>query len=178
MKTGQSRIPEIPQPEDYDPKEVYAFFGLASYCAQVLEQGLINMAVAFHLAGTTTLTRELIEQLFETMSAKTFGQLLREARNLVGMPEDLDTRLRKALRKRNRLVHNFFVAHSENFLSQAGRRLMITELREMIGLFSSTDKALDRVYLPLWGRLGITEERIEAELGVIKARVREEEQAK
>ena len=30
----------VPEPDDYSEKEVYAFFGLAAYNAQVLEKGL------------------------------------------------------------------------------------------------------------------------------------------
>lgn len=38
---------EIPEPENCSTKEVYAFFGLASYQAQVLEKGITIMVVAF-----------------------------------------------------------------------------------------------------------------------------------
>jgi len=33
---------EVPEPEDFETKEVFAFFGLASYEGQVLEQALVR----------------------------------------------------------------------------------------------------------------------------------------
>ncbi len=41
----------MPEPNLDDPKEVYAHFGLAVYRAQVMEEGLINLAVALSADG-------------------------------------------------------------------------------------------------------------------------------
>lgn len=47
---------EVPVPDYDDPKEVYAFFGLTFYWAQVLEQGLVNLAVALQAKGIPGVT--------------------------------------------------------------------------------------------------------------------------
>ena len=44
-------LADIPEPFDNSIKEVYAFYGRASYCAQVFEKGLVNMMVAFKING-------------------------------------------------------------------------------------------------------------------------------
>ena len=45
----------FPEPEDTGQKEVYAFFGLCSYYAQVFKQGVVNLAVGLRVRGLTTL---------------------------------------------------------------------------------------------------------------------------
>ena len=39
-------INPIPPIEDKDQKEVFAFYGLASYAGQCLEKGMVNFAMA------------------------------------------------------------------------------------------------------------------------------------
>jgi hypothetical protein len=46
---------EVPEPESDEAKEVYAFFGLAAYWAQVLEREAIHFAVAVHMANAAQL---------------------------------------------------------------------------------------------------------------------------
>src|SRR5437870_5100015 len=100
--------PPTPESEGSEAKEVFAFFGLAAYHAQVLEQELILFALILHLSGRTGITQAKVEALFESLSVRTFGQLLREARTLTPIPVDLDDRLTEALRRRNDLTHDFF----------------------------------------------------------------------
>ena len=74
---------DIPSAESADAKEVFAFVGLAAYHAQVLEQEVLLFAMFLRLANATSRTPELVEALLERLDAKTFGQLLREARTLI-----------------------------------------------------------------------------------------------
>lgn len=88
----------IPEREGSDPKEVFAFFGLAAYHGQVLEQELIIFAVVLHLSGRTGISRAYVDALFDTFEARTFGQLLREARSLIAIPPDLEDKLAEGFR--------------------------------------------------------------------------------
>ncbi len=152
-------------PEDVGPKEVYAFFGLAAYHAQVLEQGVLNLAVALAATGQGRIpTSAVVESLYERLETRTFGQLLAEARRFVEVTETLDPQLTTALEKRNLLVHRFFALHSENFLSQNGRRQMLTELTEIGLLFKTVTKVVDAVHFSLVARFGLTEELVEQEV--------------
>jgi hypothetical protein len=58
---------DVPVPEDSDPKEVYAFFGLCAFHAQVLEQGLINLVVGLKTRGLTQITEVDIIKAFDRM---------------------------------------------------------------------------------------------------------------
>lgn len=158
-----------PDPDYEDPKELWAFFGLTFYQAQVLEQGLLNLTVALHLRGVHRVAPGTIDDLFGRLGVRTFGQVLRPARKLVRVPADLDDRLQDALRHRNRLAHRFFVENDVEILSDAGRRRMIGELRDMHAALESVDNELDPLWQAAWKKLGMTQEMYEAALGNMRA---------
>jgi len=156
--------PEIPVPEDYGPKEVYSFFGLASYMAQVMEKGLQILAVALQLSGVKKITREIVEELFENMETKTCGQLIticKEEGIFSGTDSD---KIGNALKKRNWLIHHYFYDNAEEFYSFNGRSKMISELQEMISLFDDTDHIVHEIGIVYWEKHGLTQEIIEREL--------------
>lgn len=61
MALGQK--PEIPEPDYDDDKEAFAFFGLASYAAQVLERGVVFLALELHLNNSSVISQEAIDSL-------------------------------------------------------------------------------------------------------------------
>ncbi len=151
---------DIPEPEDFGIKEVYAFFGLATYCAQVLEKGLLNMVVAFRCKGFH-ITRDEIDALFESYEKKTLGQLLKRVRKAIDKSSDVDALLDEVLKKRNWLAHQFFADRSIEFTMESGRKDMIQELQELIILFKRADHATELIYLPILRGIGMTVERVE-----------------
>jgi hypothetical protein len=153
----------IPELEGTGPKEVFAFFGLCSYCAQLLGQGLANLAVALHIRGLTRLGPGDASAAFERTDRKTLGQLLCEVRRKVTVPQETEEALAKALDDRNLLSHRFFAQHADDFLSDCGRGDMIAELRSMATRLQTADRLVDELAIPLWERLGVTRERVEAE---------------
>jgi hypothetical protein len=112
---------ELPEPEDFGPKEVFTFYGLAAYHVQVLEQELLIFAMVLHRSGNSRLTQSDLEALFANLEQRTFGQLLREAARLTRVPDEVAGQLKLALDRRNYLVHRFFEKHSEDFVSERGR---------------------------------------------------------
>lgn len=156
--------PEVPEPEDSDPKEVYAFFGLCAFHAQVLEQGLINLVVGLKTRGLTQITEVDIIKAFDRMQRKTLGILLNDIRKRIDVPREIDDALSTALEDRNYLIHRFFVHHDVDFLSIPGCIDMIEELRKIDFRFQETDRLVDSITLPLWADLGITQEIIESEI--------------
>jgi hypothetical protein len=161
---------QVPDPEDFGPKEVYAFFGLAAYCAQILERGVMTLAAALHLGGAERVTDDLIDELFDTFESKTLGQVLRAAREASPLPDDVDERLGQALGSRNRLTHTFYWDHAENFLSDVGRGLMIHELQQLIQAFKAADRQVMGVVLSVMARFGITEDLLVREFEALKLR--------
>ena len=71
-----------PEPDLDDPKEVYAFAGLALYEANLLESSLINLTTVLQLERVSAITRQVFDSVYEGFESKTLGQLLRAARGL------------------------------------------------------------------------------------------------
>ena len=79
---------EVPKPENADAKEVFSFFGLAVYSAQVFEQGVLNLLVALNRVDLKIVTQEKIDSFYESYSTSTLGQLLRATRELHPFNDD------------------------------------------------------------------------------------------
>ena len=158
----------VPNPDYDDPKEVYAFFGLAFYRAQVLEQGIVNLAVALHAKGVGSLTMGDVLDLYHGIEGKTFGSVLNAARKLTSIPAVIDADLEQARLHRNRLAHVFFVEHSEHLLTAAGRRTMIDELRIMLGFLIRVDEAFDEIWMKAWSAVGVTQSWFDREFEKIR----------
>ena len=152
---------DIPEPEDYSEKEVYAFFGLAAYSAQVLEKGLVNLVVTFKTFGLP-ITRAQFDVIFEAHDSCTLGQLLRAARDHhIPIPDDTDELLTQALEERNYLNHDFFADHAGHFMTESGRRTMIQRLSDLASLFNGADRLCEPIYRPLLERMGVSEESLQ-----------------
>lgn len=163
---------EVPSPDYDNPKEVWAFFGLTAYSANLIEQSLVNLAAVLKLPAVGLVTQDIFERTFQELDGKTLGQLLHAARKVADIPDDLDGLLRDVLDKRNSLIHSFFWDHSEELLSETGCHEMIDELREMIAFFVEVDLRLQEVYRPLWEKYGVNEEFIRKELDQAHERAR------
>lgn len=154
----------IPTPDFDDPKEIYAFFGLAAYHASLLEASFINWTVALRLGGMTAATRHDFDSAFEYSEARTLGQLLGVTRTFTAVPKDLDGLLAESLVARNRLIHRFYREHAQNLIHLEGQKLIIGELSSMIELFQRADSFVTPLYLSLWAHFGVDEAMIEQEL--------------
>jgi len=167
----------VPEPEDYTEKEVYAFFGLAAYSAQFLEKGFVNMVVTFKTFGLP-ITRAEFDEIFSAHDSRTLGQLLRTARDLhIPIPDDTDKLLMQALEKRNYLNHDFFADHAGHFMTESGRRTMIQRLRDLILLFKGADRLCEPIYLPLLERMGVSEQSLQKHAQELIARAKHDEDA-
>ena len=159
---------------DYDKgghiKEVYARFGLALYHAQVLEHGLVNALVILDLIPSQrTLARSqhewgasvdtFMDRHFET----TMGRMMGRLRSVFDVPDDFESLLRDALRKRNWLAHDFFRERADELLTSAGRDQMLDEVDQCSACFQAADKQLGEIIRPLRQKAGITDEMLEKE---------------
>jgi len=165
-------IPQSPQPENFDEKEVYAFYGRCAFYAQVLEQGLTNLTTILHTRGLTRVTREALEKAFDRLEFFTCGRLIADVRKKIDVSPAIEANLKEALKNRNYLTHRFFSSHDINFACHSGRKIMIEELREMTTRFQQVDDAVEAINLPLWEKIGITQERIEAEIQKMNSEAR------
>lgn len=151
----------VPDPEYDDEKELWAFFGLAFYRMNLLEQGVINLAVALSARNIEGVTVKDVDRLYDDYDQNTFGKIFRAANSLMDLPEGIEADLQKALRYRNYLAHSFFLSHDADLITENGRKKMIDELAEIMEFLGSLDKAVDDLWMNAWEVLGITREWIE-----------------
>lgn len=155
---------ERPQPDYNDPKELYAFFGLAFYKANVLEHGVLNLAVALLAQGELEITVNDVKKLYESFDTKTFGHVLRVAKERYSFSKEFSLSLDQALAYRNHLAHGFFKKHDIDHMSASGRRRMIDELIDMWVHFAKVDKIMDEYWVSAWEEHGVTKEWIEKQM--------------
>lgn len=162
---------EIPIPDLDDPKEIYAFVGLALYNANLVEASLINLAAVLQLGRVQAITRELFDEIFENLETKTLGKLLKATRSLTTIPPEIDLVLSRTLNERNYLAHHFFREHAGDITHDAGYALMIERLRSMIQLFKEADDLVTPIYLSLWKKYGVDDSFIEQELAEMRLEI-------
>lgn len=159
---------EVPRPESLDEKEVYAFFGLASYSAQCLEKALVSLAFTYHLSNKDILTIGQWDELFSQVNKRTFGALLRVVKEEFSIDESMIEKLNKALSQRNWLAHDFFYDRAGHMVSDTGRGKMIGELSELLTLFNMCDQFIEGISTHIWSDCGITQEMLEAKMEELK----------
>lgn len=164
-------MPDIPTPDLDDPKEIYAFAGLALYQANLVEASLINLGVVLRLEQVQAITRQLFDAIFQNLEAKTLGQLLKATRSLTTVPSEVDSVLSKTLEERNFLIHMFFREYAGDIINDKGQALMIERLRAIIALFQQADSLVTPIYLSLWEKYGVNESFIQRELAEMEAEI-------
>ena len=157
-------LPEIPEPDYEDPKEVYAFFGLAYYQAAVLEHGVLNLAVAMLAKDVPGITAGDVDKLYESFDKHTFGQVIKAAKAEFDISTTLETDLAIALKQRNYLAHRYFIVHDIDFLASSGKRKMIDELIEILKHLKSVDMRMDELWKTAWESFGVTDEWIKEQM--------------
>ncbi|MGR5150111.1 hypothetical protein ACQKP8_26645 [Photobacterium alginatilyticum] len=156
----------IPELESGDEREVFAFYGLASFNAQCAEKALVNFAMGYKLLDESALSQEQWLELYDGFNSKTYGRLLGHVKKRVDLPSELVEHLSKSLQKRNWLAHDFFFDYAVHLADEDGRKEMIKELQSLILLFQIADKAVEKLSFKVWAEFGITEEWIQNEMVV------------
>lgn len=146
-------------------KDVYAYFGYVMYRAQCVEQSIIQLIIFFDFFQKHATSMKSAgewaknyDQFDGYLSAKTMGQLVKNLVSLGAVAQDIEEKLRFALKKRNWLAHKFYVDHAMNFVSENGRDLMIQELQECGEQFDVIENILTPITYSLCEKYGITQE--------------------
>jgi len=145
-------------------RDTYAYFGLAVYMAQVLEHGLVNAMLIASIAGGKKLSSADIDAFMDKKFELTLGRLIRDLRAHITVDDSLAQLLALALEKRNWLAHAYFRERANEIMTEYGRLAMMVELQTARDSFKAADDKLEEIVRPLRDRLGMTEEKIEAEM--------------
>lgn len=161
-------------------KEVYAYYGLAMYHAQVLEHGMVNSIVILDFLQTLSgfKSKDAWDRAFDDFLRnnfkKTFGQLLPYVMGHQ-LPAPLASDLECAKRARNYLAHGFFRENALNFITEGGRRRMIMECENNVALFEAVDGALELHVKSKRDRFGVSDQMIETWTAKLEAQARAQE---
>ena len=160
---------EIPEPDYDDPKEALAFFGLAAYYAQCVEESIIILVAILNVMQPDRAKLTSYDDYLARLDKRTLGKLINEdLKKTIQVDLGLQSRLEGLLVKRNYLVHHFFEKHSLKMLSKAGTRETIDELYELARTFREGDRILVETYEPLFEKMGVGRDLIEQELERMK----------
>jgi hypothetical protein len=173
----------IDEPSDDEAKELYAHFGLAFYCSNVLEHGVANALCVLELleeragAGTREEWQDLVDKNFEGSFEKTLGRLRTQlAQHQQRLPAlaNVTADINKCLVERNFMTHHFWRECATHWFTRKGRASMVQRLEKARDLFSETDRRLDAAIQPFADRFGLTAEIQRYELELIKREAQED----
>jgi hypothetical protein len=146
-----------------ETREIYARYGLAIYFAQVVEHAIVNLMIALRLPERGTLTKRDIDQFMDEAFTMTFGRLLKELRRM-GQPIDfVQQDLDQARNMRNWLAHRYFRDRAVQFMSPAGRVVMLEELDDATNLFMQVNESLERLSAEVRAANNIGEDAVRQE---------------
>lgn len=167
-------------PESAQVREVYAYYGLAMYWAQCLEQSIFQHLLFFEhfpkaVEAYTTPEKwaQEFDQYEERELGQTMGKLIRRLQEAGQPTDEIRELLGKSLKNRNWLAHEYFSDRAIAFTQFEGRTCMIDELEALKDGFQHCAALLDAITLPVARKFGLTDERlaeIEAEMFVEYAR--------
>jgi hypothetical protein len=149
-------ITENVSPEPEFGREVRARFGLAMYYAQMLEFGIVNLLLALGTTGGTYNTYEETEAAVVGLLGTTLGQLNQRLADSKVDLTHLHDDLRRALRLRNFLAHNYFRERILAAELPAGQERMLDELAQAASFLKEMRERLNTLITEIYETQGIT----------------------
>jgi hypothetical protein len=153
-------------------KHVYACYGLAMYCAQVLEVGLSNVGVMLARVRHEVSLQD-VRTYAEGFASRTLGQMIGELRTLVPLDTYAERIIRIALKKRNALAHHYFSRRIELTVHPIGRRWLTSELARAAQLFRVADFVFEPTVQLLLQQFNCTQDDVDRWVRRERRRARE-----
>lgn len=144
-------------PDNEQSKELFAYFGLAVYYSQALEQQLTNLLVLARLSDGDLPDESEIEELYQRKLGNSFGQLVKELEHYYPLSEDEGRELQRLWKQRNHIVHDYFKERIYDTFTPAGRAAMIRELKRFKNKAAAMEAKLQRYCNDLYIQLGSEE---------------------
>lgn len=151
--------------EEDQVRDVYAYYGLAMYWSQCVEQSMFIhlMFLEFFpkkVKGFSNAAKWAsdFDRYEEVELGKTMGRLLQKLKSEGQPTEEVSALLASVLQRRNWLAHSYFSSRAIEFMHESGRSDMIEELQEATELFREAAAKLDAITMPIARRYGYTEE--------------------
>ena len=156
---------------------IYAYFGLAIYFAQCLEETLSILLWTNKVFKNKVKTNREVNEIIDDseISKKPMGILLNEVKRVYELSDDQILSSQSILNERNYLVHRYFKINVQKFYSSQGQLEMLKYFCDFIGKSQHIDEELKFHYKIYTDKLGLTEEEITAIMeDMIKQEVQKE----
>ncbi|MBK0404972.1 hypothetical protein I5M27_18450 [Adhaeribacter sp. BT258] len=158
------------EPEGSKEKIIYAYFGLAIYFSQSLEETFSIMLWTDRIFKKKVKTNKEVNDIIDAIenSKRTLGNFINEVKHSYNLPNKLETELTEILEKRNYLVHKYFKLEIQKFFSELGKREMIKYFCDFIDDCQRIDRELKSYYSHYTTKMGLSDERIEQIMNEMK----------
>jgi len=122
---------------------VFAEFGGAVHTAQRLEFGL-TLLLAFAVKyDDATIEKAAVDRLSTNDAEKTLGELWHAVKKSEYVTRAEQKKIRKAIKERNVLVHNYLVDKGELLLTPDGRVEMLADIRRIQASLRKADEIVE-----------------------------------
>lgn len=136
-------------------KDVFAYFGLAVYYSQALEQQLANLLMLMKLSQGKIPSEEDFTELYQRKLSSSLGQLVQEIKHYFPFSEQENIQLNEVWKLRNYIVHDYFKERIHETFSPAGRSRMIRELTSFKDQAQALERKLQGYSRELYRTLGL-----------------------
>ncbi|WP_342576784.1 hypothetical protein [Paenibacillus sp. FSL M8-0142] len=140
-------------------KELFAYFGLAVYYSQALEQQLANLLMLIKLSQGNVPSEEDFAELYQRKLSSSLGQLVHEIQHYFPFSEEETVQLKKVWKQRNYIVHDYFKERIHETFSPAGRSRMIRELTAFKDQAQALEQKLQGYSKEMYAKLGLDGEK-------------------
>lgn len=122
---------------------VFAEFGGAVHTAQRLEFGL-TLLLAFAVKyDDATVEKSAVERLSTNDAEKTLGELWHAVKKSEYVTRAEQKKIRKAIKERNILVHDYLIDKGELLLTPDGRAEMLSDIRRIQASLRMADEIVE-----------------------------------
>lgn len=149
---------------------VFAYFGLAIYFGQCLEETFSIMLWTDRIFKKKVKSNAEVNEIIDAIenSRMTMGNFINEVKQCYNLTNSIVNQLKNILEKRNYLVHKYFKLHIAKVYTAVGQLEMIEYFCNFIDESIQLDDKLNEYYRIYTDKLGVTEERIEQLMSEMK----------
>ncbi len=141
---------------------IYAYFGLAIYITNCLEETFSIMLWTSRIFKNKPKTNKEVNEIIDEVenSRKTMGLLIQEIKVNYGLTDEHKLQLKNVLDKRNYLIHKYFRLEIQKFYSETGNKEMLKYFSDIIEEAQNLDNELNQYFEHYKLKLGFDERRI------------------
>ena len=166
MSTDQERSPpytneslRMLESEEGQLNAVFACFGSAAQHAQLFEQGLAKFLVVYNKICSDSVSIEELDAVASNLRKRTMGQLLAKLSKHVTINDaSVSEQFTNALKKRNYLMHEFFLERNTELESSEGRMRLLAELTTIEGDLERSRVMINAMRIAMCETLGVDDD--------------------